>query len=404
MASIVVGAGLARRPLNGGGSSARLQWIFGLRRLGFEVYLMDQLGPEGFVDDAGAVTSFEGSLNLAHFRRIVETAGLAGSAALVYGEGEAIEGATQDELFARAEAADLLLNIGGKLGWDPLLRRFRLKAYVDIDPGSTQFSRASQAGDSPLTGYDSYFTVGQNIGKRDCLIPAEGIPWRPIHPPVALDHWPVSTAGDPNLLTTVATWRGRTPGSRKSAGRAFGVKADEFRNFAELPDRVEQRFEIALNLNAPQPLLPDGPYPPPLDPLVQADVELLRRHGWRLVDPRVAAPDPDAFRSYIQLSGGEFSAAQAIYVETNSGWFSDRSACYLASGKPVLLQDTGFSRTLPVGDGLVPFRTLEEAAEGARKIYREYPSHCAAARQIAEQCFDSTLVLGRILDEAGLGG
>src|ERR1041385_5306271 len=115
MVSIVVGAGLARRPLNGGGSSARLQWILGLRRLGFEVYLMDPLGPEGFVDDAGAVTSFEGSLNLAHFRRIVERAGIAGSAALVYGEGDAFEGATQAELFARAEAADLLLNIGGKL-------------------------------------------------------------------------------------------------------------------------------------------------------------------------------------------------------------------------------------------------------------------------------------------------
>jgi hypothetical protein len=400
MTSIVVGAGLARRPLNGGGPWARLQWIYGLRRLGFDVYLIDQLGPESFVDETGAVTSFENSLNLAHFRRIVETAGLAGSAALLYGEGEAIEGATQSDLFARAEAADLLINIGGKLGWEPLLRRFRHKAYVDIDPGTTQFSGASQAGGAPLGGYDAYFTVGANIGTPGCLIPMDDLPWRPIRPPVALDHWPLSNDGDPSLLTTVATWRGRTPGSREHGSRTFGLKADEFRRFAELPDRVEQRFEIALNLHAPQPLLPDGPYPPPLDPLVQSDVELLRRHGWRLVDPRVAAPDPDAFRSYIHHSGGEFSAAQGIFVETNSGWFSDRSACYLASGKPVLVQDTGFGRTLPVGDGLVSFRTLAEAVEGARRIARDYSAHCVAARAIAEEYFDSDTVLRRLLDEA----
>jgi hypothetical protein len=402
MATVLVGAGLARRPLNGGGPWARLQWLFGLRRLGFDVYLVDQLPRRSCIDATGAVAPFEGSLNLEYFRQIVEMFELHGSAGLIYGDGEAFEGASADHLIERAEGADLLINVGGKVGWEPLLRRFRRKVYVDIDPGSTQLSGGPPSGDSTLEGYDAYFTVGENIGTADCTIPTIGIEWQPLRPPIALEECPVSTAGDPDRFTTVATWRGRPFGSRDEGGQAFGVKADEFRKFAELPTQVEQSFEIALNLAAPQPLLPNGEYPPPLDPPVREDVETLRRHGWRLVDPRAAAPDPLAFRRYVQQSGGEFSAAQPIYVETRSGWFSDRTACYLASGKPVLVQDTGFGRTLPVGEGLVPFGTLEEAAAGARRIAGDYSAHCEAARTIAEQYFDSDILLSRMLDRAGI--
>jgi hypothetical protein len=402
MTSIVVGAGLSRRTMNGGGVWARLQWFFGLRRLGFDVYIVDQLGHGSCVDATGAVTSFEYSLNLAYFREIVEAFGLGGSAALIYGEGEAVEGATADELLARAEAADLLINIGGRLGWEPLLLRFRRKAYVDTDPGFTQFSGTSASGDSSLAGYECYFTIGEKVGSRDCLIPAGGISWRPIRQPVALEQWPVSAAVDPARFTTVATWRGRPFGSLEHAGRTYGLKADEFRKFTEIPLRVEQTFEIALNLDAPRPLLPDGPYPPPLDPAAQEEVEQLRRHGWHLVDPRVAAPNPIAFRRYVQESGAEFSAAKGIYVETRSGWFSDRTACYLASGKPVLVQDTGFGSVFPVGEGLLAFRTLDEAVEGARRIARDYGLHCEAARSIAETYFDSDQVLGGLLEELGV--
>jgi hypothetical protein len=401
MASIVVGAGLARRPLNGGAPWARLQWVFGLRQLGFDVYLVDQLDRESCVDARGAIAPLEGSLNLAYFRQIVEMFGLSGRAALIYGDGDAVEGAAATELLDYAETADLLINIGGKLGWEPLLRRSRRKVFVDIDPGFTQLSGRAQSGQSALEGYDSYFTIGHNIGSDVCTIPTNGIPWRPIRPPVALEHWPVSTDGESTRFTTIAAWQGR-PLSREHEGRTFGLKAAEFRKFAKLPTRVEEQFEIVLNLSAPKPLLPDDPYPPALDQPLLEDVELLRRHGWQLVDPRIATPDPLAFRSYVQQAGAEFSAAKGIYVETGSGWFSDRSVCYLASGKPVLVQDTGFGRTLPVGEGLLSFRTLEDAVEGARRISGDYPAHCAAARAIAEKYFASDVVLGRLLEESGV--
>jgi hypothetical protein len=388
--------------MNGGAPWARLQWLLGLRRLGCEVFLIDQLSRGSCVGATGAVTSFGRSLNVAYFREIIEMFGLHGSAALVYEDGKAVEGATRAELHERAESADLLINIAGKLGWDSLLRRIRRKAYIDIDPGFTQFSGASASGDSTLDGYDLYFTVGENVGKAGCLISTRGIPWRPIRPPVVLNEWPVSPKGDASRFTTVATWRGRPFGSRAHGGRSFGLKADEFLKFVDLPPRVEQDFEIVLNLNAPKPLLPDGPYPPPLEPRERREVKLLQQHGWRLVDPRLAAPDPLAYRRYVQQSGGEFSAAKGIYVQTQSGWFSDRTVCYLASGKPVLVQDTGFGRTLPTGEGLVPYRTLDAAVAGARRIARDYPDHCAAARAIAEQYFGSDRVLGRLLDEAGV--
>jgi hypothetical protein len=403
MTTIVLGAGLARRPMNGGGPWEKLQWVFGLRRLGFEVYLVDQISRESCFDAAGAGASFESSLNLAYFREVVEMFGLHGRAALIYGDGEAVEGATQQELFERAEAAELLVNFSGKIGWDPLVRRFRRKAYIDTDPGFTQFSGVPASGDSTLAGYDAYFTVGENVGHTGCSIPTAGIDWRPLRPPVALSEWPVSKNGDPGRFTTVATWRGRPFGSQEYGGRKYGLKADEFLKFVELPERTEQAYEIALNLDAPKPLLPDGPYPPLLEPGANDEVELLRQHHWQLVDPRVATPEPLAFQRYVQQSGAEFSAAKGIYVETGSGWFSERSVCYLASGKPVLVQDTGFGRTIPVGEGIVPFSTLEQAVKGARRIARDYPSHCEAARRMAEEHFDSDKLLGRMLDEAGVG-
>ena len=149
---------------------------------------------------------------------------------------------------------------------------------------------------------------------------------------------------------------------------------------------MEQRFEIALDI----------------DQADERDLVALRDHGWNVVDPAVVASGPVGFREYVQASGAEFSVAQGIYVETQSGWFSDRTVRYLASGRPVLVQDTGFSRRYAVGDGLVSFRTMEEAATGAERIVRDYTVHCRAARAIAEDFFNSDRVLGRLVEEIGL--
>jgi hypothetical protein len=166
----------------------------------------------------------------------------------------------------------------------------------------------------------------------------------------------------------------------------FGLKVHEFRKFLELPRRSPYVFELALDIH----------------PSDVKDLESLRRNGWRIVDPKQVVPDPAAFRQYLQTSSAEFSTAKGVYVETNSGWFSDRTVRYLASGKPALVQDTGFSRNYPVGEGLIAFRTLDEAVAGAEAIVRDYEKHCLAARKIAETSFDSDKVLARFLKEVGV--
>ena len=188
-------------------------------------------------------------------------------------------------------------------------------------------------------------------------------------------------------FTTIASWRGPF-GPVQSGGKTFGLKVHEFRKIIELPQRVPHAFEIALDIH----------------PADQRDRDALERNGWRIVDPKMVAADPTAFRDYVQGSAAEFSVAQGIYVDTNSGWFSDRSVRYLASGKPVLVQDTGFGKRYPVGEGIVPFRTLDEAVAGADEIVRNYERHCRAARVLAETYFNSDLVLRRMLDEVGIAG
>jgi hypothetical protein len=169
-------------------------------------------------------------------------------------------------------------------------------------------------------------------------------------------------------------------------GRTFGLKVHEFRKFIELPGLIPADCELAFSI----------------DPADERDRLALVQNGWELEDPRLVAGSPEDFRQYVQRSGAEFSVAQGIYVDTVSGWFSDRSVRYLASGKPVLIQETGLGKWLPVGKGIVTFRTMGDAIEGAASIVDRYAEHCAAARTIAEKHFDSDVVLGRFLNEVGI--
>lgn len=365
MTVIVVAGALANKYLNGGEAWVRLSWIEGFRRLGFDVWFVEQI----------AAQSPEPA---AFFERVTGEFGLSDRAVLL-DEREPVP----SDLLDVAASADLLLNISGHLRMEELFGCFRRKAYVDIDPGFTQFWQASGDMGAHLDGHDYYFTIGENIGRPECPIPTDGIRWLPTRQPVVLDQWPVVNGAAPSRFTTVANWRGPY-GRIEHAGRTYGLKLDEFRKFVELPRQSPATFELALSIH----------------PAEERDLELLRLNGWTLVDPAEAAADPASFRDYVQASGAEFSVAQGIYVETGSGWFSDRTVRYLASGKPALVQDTGFTRTIPAGEGLLAFSTLEEAAEGAREITDDYDRHSRAARRIAEEEFDSDRVLGRLLEDA----
>ena len=383
MTSVVVGGAIANKYRNGGEAWVRLSWIRGLQRLGCDVGFAEQIDPAASVAEDGSQAPFEESASRAYFDEVMEQFGLTGASALVLGNGEATSGLRYEEVLTQAEEADLLVNISGHL-YDPeLLRRFPRKAYVDLDPGFTQFWHAQGNLGARLAGHDVYFTVGENIGSRDCTIPTLGIDWRPLPPPVVLDDWPAG-APSPGPFTTVGAWRGAF-GPVVQDGRTYGLKVHEFRKMIELPRRVPQAdFEIALEIH----------------PGDDKDRDALVANRWRLTDPRVEAPGPLEFRAYVQRSGAEFSVAQGIYVETHSGWFSDRTVRYLASGKPALVQETGFRHNYPTGEGLLSFSTLEEAAAGAAKIQSDYFRHSAAARRLAEEHFDSDRVLARFLEQS----
>jgi hypothetical protein len=256
------------------------------------------------------------------------------------------------------------------------------RVFLDIDPGYPQMWRELGLADM-FEGHDAFVTIGENIGRSNCLIPDCGLEWITTPPPVDLESWPVAPGGA--SFTTVATWR-NPYGTVTFDGTTYGSRVHEFRKFVELPRLVGADFELALDIDAAE-----------VD-----DLALLERNGWRLVDPKRVAGTPDAYRSYIQGSKAEICIAQNIYVATRSGWISDRSLCYLASGKPVLAQDTGFSDNYPVGEGLIAFSTLEEAAAGVEEIERNYERHSRAARELAEEHFDAGKVMSRLLDRLGV--
>lgn len=383
MPIIIVSGALANKCFNGGATWTRMNWILGFKKLGFETYFVEQIAPENCVDAAGKKTTFERSANLAYFEEITKAFGIADSSALIENENLQSRGLALAQLLELADAAELLVNISGHLTLEPLLQKIRRKAYIDLDPGFTQFWHADPSINFHLTPHDFYFTVGENIGTDQCTIPTGDIRWRPIRQPVVLEHWPMVKSQALSRFTTIASWRGPF-GPVAYGGKTFGLKVHEFRKFIGLPARAPQRFEIALNIH----------------PADRKDLDALKRNGWQIVDPAVAS-NCSSFRGYIQDSEAEFSVAQGIYVETNSGWFSDRTVRYLASGKPALVQDTGFSRYLPVGQGLAAFSTLHEAIAGVQRIAADYEYHCHAARTLAETYFDSDKVLGKLLDEVG---
>ncbi|MGN6258043.1 MAG: hypothetical protein ACTHN3_09895 [Solirubrobacterales bacterium] len=375
MPTALVAGALANKPNSGGEAWVRMSWVLGLRRLGWDVWFVERL-PSG--DPEGR----------RYFEQVVGEFGLAERSALLGEGGEPLFGPGEAELAEAAGEAEVLFDVSGHLGQGPILAGPRRRVYVDLDPGFTQAWHADPGVDFSVAGYDSYLTVGQNIGKPGCPVPTGGIEWVPTLPPVLLEEWePAPQPSGPLRFTTVATWRSPY-GGLEIGGLRMGLKHHQFRRFAELPERVEgAEFELALDIH----------------PGDAADLELLRGHGWKVVDPRAAAGTPGAFRDYVRGSGAEFSVAQGVYVEALTGWFSDRTAAYLASGRPVLIQDTGWRASLSTDvlqtrPGAVSFDDIEEAVAGAEAIAGDWEERSRAAREFAERHLDSDRVLGRVLE------
>jgi hypothetical protein len=382
--TVIVAGALAQRPQVGGHAWVFLQYLLGFRRLGWDVMFVDRIEPGMCVDDAGRPASFETSANLRYLERVMNRFGLEGKWTLLYDGGRQVAGVPRAKVVERARGSALLLNVMGYLDDEEIVGAAPLRVLLDIDPGFGQMWQ--ELGLHTLfRDHDRYVTIGGRIGQRDCAIPTCGVDWLTTLPPVELSEWPASGSENRDRFTTVASWRGAF-GPLEYRGRTYGLRVHEFRRFLELPSRTSATFEVALDI----------------DDADEADIRRLREHGWSLTDPRIAAGDPWRYRDYVEGSAAELMIAKGMYVDTRSGWFSDRSACYLASGRPVLAQDTGIGDLLPRGEGLVTFRSLEEAAAGAEEIIGAYERHSRTARAVAEEHLAAGRVLPKLLEAVGV--
>ena len=370
---------LAADAEQGGAAWAVLQYVLGFRELGHRVYFVEPVASSKLSPSDVALGETETA------RRFLRLAGdfeLTGHAALLLEGTTHTVGIDYETLRQAAKQTDVLLNISGMLTDPALLESIPRRVYLDLDPAFNQVWHATEGIDMRFDAHTQFATVGLALGGDDCPIPTCGREWIPTCPPVVLRYWPAAQRTHRRAFTTVANWR--SYGSVHHLGVFLGQKAHTLRTLMDLPQKARARFELALTIHQDEPDLPT-----------------LRQSGWTLVDPRGAAGTPDRYRRFVRGSHAEIGIAKSGYVASRSGWFSDRSACYLASGRPVLAQDTGFGRALPTGEGLLTFSTEDEAIGGIEAIQSDYERHRRAARDIAVQHLDSNRVLTNLLQHVG---
>jgi hypothetical protein len=377
---VLVSGMIAGDPWQGGASWAVLQYILGLRQLGHDVYFVEPIDGKAILPTGARL---EDSENAAYFRQITELFGLNSTSALVIRGTRTAVGLDYGQLSRISKTADVLLNISGMLREPELAAPMAVRVYLDLDPGFNQLWQAVQGIDMRFDGHTHFVTVGQALGLPDCAIPTCGRHWLKTFQPVVLNHWPKAGTVTYDGLTTIANWRGY--GSIEYQGQSYGQKAHSLRRFLALPTLTREKFLLAMSIH------PDE----------TKDLAALKANSWHLLDPAQVAGSPTRYQQFIQRSKAEFGIAKSGYVVSACGWFSDRSACYLASGRPVIAQETGFSRYLPTGQGLFSFRTTEDVLVAIEELNRDYPGHARQARSLAEEFFDSNKVLNRLLEQIG---
>jgi hypothetical protein len=289
-----------------------------------------------------------------------------------------------------AKSADLFINVSGGSFFPDALSPACVKLFLDTDPGYNQIilserPRWSENVDRWCAGvraHDRHFTYAENFGNPDCTMPSAGIAWRKTRMPVIPELWQVrAEAVTPRApWSTVMTWN-VFKGKLEYRGVEYHGKAEEFAKIADLPQRFTQPFRIAVGGT-------------------EAPLAALAAHGWRAEDGPAATLTPQNYQDYLAASRGEVSVAKNVYVALRTGWFSTRSACYLAASRPVVVQDTGFSNILPTGRGLHAFATADEAGVAIAAVEADYDAEMQAAREVALAHFDARVVLPRLIEDA----
>lgn len=356
-----------------------LQWLVGFQRLGHEVYFVEKSGwSNSCYDPTHDTQSDDCTYGISTLEAHLAPHGLEKSWCYVDADGQ-YHGATRERIESVFNAADLFVDMGTHGDWLPEAARTGVRVLVDGDPGYTQMRALDN--DEDLGQYDHYYSVGRNVGTAGCTVPTMGLTWRPIFDPVVVDLFPSEPVAADAPFTTVMAWQSYRP--VQFEGTLYGSKDQEFEKFIDLPQRTRVPLELAVGGH-------------------RVPEQRLQRAGWRLRNPLSVTRSAETFRAFLASSRGEFSVNKNFYVATGSGFFSDRSAAYLASGRPVIMQETGFSGHLPCGRGLFAVSTVEEAAAAIETVVGDYDRHSRWAREIAREHLDAAPVLGNILRELGV--
>jgi hypothetical protein len=278
------------------------------------------------------------------------------------------------------KSADILLNLSGVNPLRDWSAQVPNRVFVDTDPAFVQIRHLTNEKARNLAEqHDVFFTFGENFGADDCLIPDDGFDWQPTRQPVVLGAWNLTKGNKKGHWTTIMQWDSYK--KVEFGGREFGMKSKSFGDFLDLPTQTKETFEIGVGSES-------------------APRELLQEKGWKVLNPLIPTRTIWTYQDFIQTSKAEFSVAKDGYVQSRSGWFSERSVVYLASGRPVLTQETGFSKFIETGKGLLSFSNQAEVLEGIERINRDYDFHCREARIIAEEYFDYKTILQDLLDKS----
>lgn len=362
-----------------------LHYLIGLRKLGYDPYYVEDSG-RWVYDPVINDLSPDAARNIESVIPALEKYGFAGRWAFRgnYPGGQCY-GMTEEQILRLYRDADAFLNVTGAQEIRDEHMACRRRIYVESDPFASQVRVAE--GDAKtiaaLAAHDCHFTFGENLGSIDCGVPVERFGWLPTRQPVALDLWENSYNSNSETYNTITTWHNKGKDVEYQGETYYWTKDREFEKFLDLPRRRAVQFELAAGVSA-------------------AVKQMLGERGWRQVHSVRVSEDVDRYRDYIQRSRGEFTVARDQYVRPRTGWFSDRSACYLAASRPVITQETGFSKFLPTGKGLFGFTSMEDVLTAIDAIESDYETHSRAAREIAAEYFAAEKVLSSLIVRAGL--
>ncbi|MEG5038479.1 MULTISPECIES: hypothetical protein [unclassified Microcoleus] len=362
-----------------------LHYLIGLRRLGYDPYYIEDSSC-WIYDPRINDLSGDASGNIEAMVPILEAHGFRNRWAFRgnYPGGQCY-GMTEDQILQLYREADAFLNVTGSQEIREEHLTCPRRIYVESDPFSYQVwvSQGDEATIAELSAHDTHFSFGENLGEPDCSLPVERFHWLPTRQPIVLDLWDNPYKSDGAAYNTITTWHNKDKNISYQGDTYYWTKDREFEKVLDLPSRCQVPFELAT--------------------LVSEEVkQLLEKHGWRHVDSIGISQDVERYRTYIQGARGEFTVARDQYVRPRTGWFSDRSACYLAAGRPVITQDTGFSKFLPTGRGLFGFTTMEDILTAIDAIESDYEGNCLAAREIATEYFAAEKVISSLMQRANL--